>query len=359
MTAGVAGAASAATAAVALSSGAIPIGELLRGDNILHNVAVNVDRTKKVLDPVSLIFPQFAFFRLFTDVFKSVDAGSVGSAREYSTDLPNSFKTSVDSIKSDSVNFATTSKQVIERSKDRENQVQVSSSNLIDVLRSGSEVTAKVLSAGISDIISQMFHSSSSLYSILANINHSLLLINHSLSVLVGSSQISNAYKDVSNILSSEQYGALFDIAYVLKVLTDIQKKDADKDDETAVKVAQINAVAEMYKNMSKDFGYKDLLVGILDSLSKMKEKDEAFIEKLTFEKNALNVKDLDGNNVVSVSPRELEAIKNAVIAREKTDINNFELDDDDLDHFDLSSVLQKLDLTKLSDIVKEVQNGS
>lgn len=54
--------------------------------------------------------------------------------------------------------------------------------------------------------------------------------------------------------------------------------------------------------------------------------------DRHTFEKTVQNIKDLDGQVVASISPREAQAVNNATQAKKNTDINNFELLDSDIE---------------------------
>ena len=54
--------------------------------------------------------------------------------------------------------------------------------------------------------------------------------------------------------------------------------------------------------------------------------------ERHNYETKSQVIKDLDGQDVAKISPREAQTIKNASQARVATDTNNFELLDSDLD---------------------------
>ena len=54
--------------------------------------------------------------------------------------------------------------------------------------------------------------------------------------------------------------------------------------------------------------------------------------ERHTYEKTPQAIKDLDGQVVASISPREVQAVNNATQAKKNTDINNFELLDSDIE---------------------------
>lgn len=62
----------------------------------------------------------------------------------------------------------------------------------------------------------------------------------------------------------------------------------------------------------------------------------EIYKEKAEYDKTSVAIKDLDGNTIVKASPREIALSRQAVQARTYTDENNFELDNEALDLFDL-----------------------
>ena len=67
----------------------------------------------------------------------------------------------------------------------------------------------------------------------------------------------------------------------------------------------------------------------ILENGGKMLEIET---ERHNYETKSQVIKDLDGQDVAKISPREAQTIKNASQARVATDTNNFELLDSDLD---------------------------
>ena len=79
-------------------------------------------------------------------------------------------------------------------------------------------------------------------------------------------------------------------------------------------------------------------------------------IESMEFAKTAKTVKDLDGQEIASFSPREAELVKNATLAKDTTDEINFELPPE----FDADLSSDKLDISSIlgyddgSDIYKE-----
>lgn len=62
----------------------------------------------------------------------------------------------------------------------------------------------------------------------------------------------------------------------------------------------------------------------------------EIYREKSEYDKTSVAIKDLDGNTIANASPREIALSRQAVQARTFTDENNFELDNEALDLFDL-----------------------
>lgn len=67
-------------------------------------------------------------------------------------------------------------------------------------------------------------------------------------------------------------------------------------------------------------------------------------IDSLEFNKTAQNIADLDGNFVTKLAPREAELAKNATVAREVTDKNNFTLDDD----IDLDDIVDGVEISSI-----------
>lgn len=62
----------------------------------------------------------------------------------------------------------------------------------------------------------------------------------------------------------------------------------------------------------------------------------EIYKEKAEYDKTSVAIKDLDGNTIAKASPREIALSRQAAQARTYTDENNFELDNEALDLFDL-----------------------
>ena len=77
-------------------------------------------------------------------------------------------------------------------------------------------------------------------------------------------------------------------------------------------------------------------LKGVNENLAKISDSGKGLLDiekdRHTFEKTAQNIKDLDGQVVANLSPREVQAVSNATQAKKNTDINNFELLDSDIE---------------------------
>ena len=87
----------------------------------------------------------------------------------------------------------------------------------------------------------------------------------------------------------------------------------------------------------------------------------EIYKEKAEYDKTSVAIKDLDGNTIAKASPREIALSRQAVRARTYTDENNFELDNEALDLFDLPMPnFKDLFDTELPSktLLKDVNNG-
>ena len=87
----------------------------------------------------------------------------------------------------------------------------------------------------------------------------------------------------------------------------------------------------------------------------------EIYKEKAEYDKTSVAIKDLDGNTIAKASPREIALSRQAVQARTYTDENNFELDTEALDLFDLPMPnFKDLFDTELPSktLLKDVNNG-
>ena len=88
-------------------------------------------------------------------------------------------------------------------------------------------------------------------------------------------------------------------------------------------------ALNSVNENLAKIATVKDDLAKISDNGKELLDIEK---DRHTFEKTAQNIKDLDGQVVASISPREAQAVNNATQAKKNTDINNFELLDSDIE---------------------------
>ena len=87
----------------------------------------------------------------------------------------------------------------------------------------------------------------------------------------------------------------------------------------------------------------------------------EIYKEKAEYDQTSVAIKDLDGNTIAKASPREIALSRQAVQARTYTDENNFELDNEALDLFDLPMPnFKDLFDTELPSktLLKDVNNG-
>lgn len=86
----------------------------------------------------------------------------------------------------------------------------------------------------------------------------------------------------------------------------------------------------------------------------------EIYKEKSDYAKEKQSIKDLDGNVIAKMSPREAEASKNILSARINTDENSFELDDDDISfmNVDTQSILDILKVPLPGAVAEKISKG-
>ena len=93
------------------------------------------------------------------------------------------------------------------------------------------------------------------------------------------------------------------------------------------------NKVSAALKGVSENLAK---IAEIKGDIAKISENGKGMLDiekdRHTFEKTAQNIKDLDGQVVASISPREAQAVSNVTQAKKNTDINNFELLDSDIE---------------------------
>lgn len=83
-----------------------------------------------------------------------------------------------------------------------------------------------------------------------------------------------------------------------------------------------------------------DKIATVKDDLAKISDNGKGLLdiekERHDYEKKPQTIKDLDGQTVANLSPRDAQTVKNVTQAKTATDTNNFELDGNDiLDLFD------------------------
>lgn len=97
------------------------------------------------------------------------------------------------------------------------------------------------------------------------------------------------------------------------------------------------------------------------ENLTKIQQDTfEIYKEKSDYAKEKQEIKDLDGNTIAKMSPREAEASKNALSAKINTDENSFELDDEDISfiQFDKDFILKLLDVPLPGAIAEKISKG-
>ena len=101
---------------------------------------------------------------------------------------------------------------------------------------------------------------------------------------------------------------------------------------------SSIGKVSDGLKEVSKNNGANiSLAIGSLNqNLAKISDSSKGRFdiekERHTYEKTPQNIKDLDGETVANLSPRDAQTANNATQAKKNTDINNFELLESDIE---------------------------
>lgn len=101
---------------------------------------------------------------------------------------------------------------------------------------------------------------------------------------------------------------------------------------------SSIGKVSDGLKDVSKNNGANiSLAIGSLNqNLAKISDSSKGRFdiekERHTYEKTPQNIKDLDGETVANLSPRDAQTANNATQAKKNTDINNFELLESDIE---------------------------
>jgi vacuolar-type H+-ATPase subunit E/Vma4 len=137
---------------------------------------------------------------------------------------------------------------------------------------------------------------------------------------------------------------------------------------------AQLDAMLKLSQSSNQQNAVLTDVARILDSFAidglvvKKDEKDhqlqDAKIESLEYHSTPIEVKDMDGNTMVNVAPRELKNIESASTARKHTDQNNFEMHDDEIDSMftmpDISQIFKYDNLTdRLGTTLSNMQNSN
>lgn len=99
--------------------------------------------------------------------------------------------------------------------------------------------------------------------------------------------------------------------------------------------IARSNEKGDISASVKSLKGSLDKLATVKEDLAKISENGKGLLdiekERHEYEKKPQTIKDLDGQDVANLSPRDAQTIKNASEARVATDTNNFELDGDDI----------------------------
>ena len=101
---------------------------------------------------------------------------------------------------------------------------------------------------------------------------------------------------------------------------------------------SSIGKVSDGLKDVSKNNGANiSLAIGSLNqNLAKISDSSKGRFdiekERHTYEKTPQSIKDLDGETVANLSPRDAQTANNATQAKKNTDINNFELLESDIE---------------------------
>ena len=104
--------------------------------------------------------------------------------------------------------------------------------------------------------------------------------------------------------------------------------------------IARSNEKGDISASVKSLKGSLDKLATVKEDLAKISENGKGLLdiekERHDYEKKPQTIKDLDGQDVANLSPRDAQTVKNITQAKAATDTNNFELDGNDiLDLFD------------------------
>lgn len=109
--------------------------------------------------------------------------------------------------------------------------------------------------------------------------------------------------------------------------------KEVAKGANTVALNSSSNKVSVALKGVNENLAK---IATVKDDLAKISENGKGLLDiekdRYAYEKTPQAIKDLDGETVVNLSPRDAQTVKNATQAKKNTDINNFELLDSDIE---------------------------
>ena len=128
---------------------------------------------------------------------------------------------------------------------------------------------------------------------------------------------------------------------------------------------SSIDKVSDGLKEVSKNNGANiSLAIGSLNqNLAKISDSSKGRFdiekERHTYEKTPQNIKDLDGETVANLSPRDAQTANNVTQAKKNTDINNFELLESDIEDLfgDLPDISGLFDIELPSETLRKLMN--
>ena len=128
---------------------------------------------------------------------------------------------------------------------------------------------------------------------------------------------------------------------------------------------SSIDRVSDNLKEVSKNNGANiSLAIGSLNqNLAKISDSSKGRFdiekERHTYERTPQSIKDLDGETVAKMSPRDAQTASNATQAKKNTDINNFELLDSDIEDLfgDLPDISGLFDIELPSETLRKLMN--
>lgn len=236
------------------------------------------------------------------------------------------------------------------------NQVYIKDSldKLIDAINTNALVTASVfgtLDANLSAIGSSLASISGTLIEISENYEDELLNIEDmpytSQSELrkqltelgLSSSEIDRLFQK-ENDLIMESSASGKSVSETKKLLLDLRKAELSAETQLAIAKIQagISEPAPSSSTVSLSAPNLELWAGSAFAMNEAvtvdmhKRNIHAQVFKNEYITTETDIKDLDGNTIASVKPIEAQSIKNITDARHRTDINNFEMSDNDID---------------------------